>query len=226
MTFARNAIVYLHATSPATNTSPSITALLGGRPVTDLIPGGNVLRAFEGDETTTRTYNFGTPVPHRFRLAGYVTSAINPFALFADGDFQRLAGFDAVNAYPHDQVVTTAKESLMSAQIVDGIVRQLRSLPDDKPMFLWAHIPDLHAPYLPPGRGREPGPDAPPHQRAYLRAVGYVDNQLGRLLATLHAERLDARYAIVITCTTRASASRCCCRSRAAPRGLSMPRCR
>ena len=199
MTFARSAIVHTRATSPATNTAPSVTSLLTGRPVSDLIPGGNVLATGDGDATTDRSYNFGTPLPHLFRLAGFQTAAINPFALFESGDFRRLAGFNALDAYAHDVPVATAKDALMSAQIVDGILQHVRSATEGRRLFLWAHLPDLHAPYLPAGITPAPAPGAPNGHPAYLRGVRYVDNQLGRLLMTLHAEHLDERFVIAIT---------------------------
>lgn len=199
MTFARSAIVHTRASSPATNTAPSVTSLLTGRPVSDLIPGGNVLASIDGDVTTARRYDFGTPIPHLFRLAGFESAAINPFALFEAGDFRRLAGFNALDAYANDAPVASAKDALMSAQIVDGILRHLRATTGDRRLFLWAHIPDLHAPYLPASIGPSPAPGAPIDHPAYLRGVRYVDNQLGRLLMTLHAEHLDERFVIAIT---------------------------
>jgi arylsulfatase A-like enzyme len=195
--FAKGAIVHTRAFSPSTASIPSITSMLGGRAVSDLIDGGNVTRRFRGEVTTSRGYNFGTPFPHRLREAGFRTAAINPFQLFMSGDLQRLAGFDLLNAYPHDHPVHGAKFDLMSAQIVDGILRSLGSRPDGQRLFMWAHIPDLHAPYLPAGTIDAPGDDTA--ASAYLRGLAYVDNQLGRLFMELEKQRLTERLVVVIT---------------------------
>jgi len=54
----------------------------------------------------------------------------------------------------------------------------LRRFPEDRPLFLWVHYFDPHAPYAPP----EPFASAW-RDRPYLGEVSYVDTALGRLFA-------------------------------------------
>jgi arylsulfatase A-like enzyme len=198
-TFARTAIVHARAFSPSTATIPSVVSMLTGRPVSDVIAGGNALRAIPSNVTTSRGYTFGTPFPHLLRKAGFTTAAINPFDLFLSGDLKQLGGFDAFNAYPHDYPVHGAKAGLMSAQIVNGILGHARDAADGRRLFLWAHVPDLHAPYPPRGIAHEPSSRRSSDHAGYLRGVRYVDNQLGRLFLELQRSGLDKRFVVVVT---------------------------
>jgi arylsulfatase A-like enzyme/Flp pilus assembly protein TadD len=52
--------------------------------------------------------------------------------------------------------------------------------PDKRPYFIWVHYYDAHAPYEPPAAWRGGTPEA-----NYAGEIGYVDSEIGRLLAAL-----------------------------------------
>jgi choline-sulfatase len=63
-----------------------------------------------------------------------------------------------------------------------------------EPFFLWLHFFDPHRPYDPPGRYAKVFGECP-----YDGEVAYVDEEIGRVLAHLAAEELDATTLVVVT---------------------------
>ena len=116
-----------------------------------------------------------------FRTAGYDTAAfIGAFVL--DRRFGLAEGFahydDRIDrdASAMDKLEAERRGSL----VVDGAIEWLtrRERPPDRPLFLWVHLYDPHAPYAPPA-------SAAPSSDPYRGEVEYADQQLGRLLAVL-----------------------------------------
>ncbi len=104
------------------------------------------------------------------RRAGYFNSAIVPFQpplLFF------FYGFDDIRVPPSPRVTTPASEVLPQARAA------LERKPVGRPMLLWTHLLDTHAPYL----GGTQLAD-------YRRAAGVLDGQLADFLESLPAEAL------------------------------------
>lgn len=79
-----------------------------------------------------------------------------------------------------------------AASVVDDLIGWLEEQPeDDQPTFLWAHLYDPHAPYLPPSPWDEQLEDP------YDAEIAYVDAQLARLEQAVQ-ERLGERVAWVV----------------------------
>jgi arylsulfatase A-like enzyme len=74
-----------------------------------------------------------------------------------------------------------------AAQFLERLQR-----PVDGPLFWWSHFLDTHAPYRAGGR-RGPLMDR------YVRAVTYVDEQIGRMLAALEERGLGDRVVVIVT---------------------------
>jgi arylsulfatase A-like enzyme/thioredoxin-like negative regulator of GroEL len=71
-----------------------------------------------------------------------------------------------------------------AAAVTDAAVKWLDTVGDQRPVFLWVHYYDPHAPYQPPPelRGSDP-------RSSYLGEVAYMDRQLGRLVSAVRAAR-------------------------------------
>lgn len=63
-----------------------------------------------------------------------------------------------------------------------------------KPFFLWIHLYDAHAPYVPPSPWRERHPGRP-----YDGEIASVDEQVGRLLQELQQRGLAERTVVAVT---------------------------
>jgi arylsulfatase A-like enzyme/Flp pilus assembly protein TadD len=131
-----------------------------------------------------------------FRAAGYDTAAfIGAFVL--DRRFGLAEGFDRYNdRVPRRQAAMDRLEAeRRGAVVVDAAIEWLTSAErkSDRPLFVWVHLYDPHAPYDAP---------APAAARAggqpYRGEVAYADEQVGRLLAALGSlKRADPIVVVV-----------------------------
>jgi arylsulfatase A-like enzyme/Tfp pilus assembly protein PilF len=71
-----------------------------------------------------------------------------------------------------------------AATVTDAALAWLDGSPADRPVFLWVHYYDPHAPYQPPPEFR--GDDS---RSNYLGEVGFVDREIGRLLEAVRKGR-------------------------------------
>lgn len=79
-----------------------------------------------------------------------------------------------------------------AGEVNDQVIRWVDQHADpDRPLFLWVHYYDPHAPYQAPEAFRSGEGDG------YDDEVAYVDAELGRLLASLDQQRGDERYTLV-----------------------------
>jgi len=117
--------------------------------------------------------------------AGYDTAAfVGARMLGHDWGFdQGFATFDA----------PTTPERRADA-VVDAALAWLAADHHGKPIFLWVHLYDAHAPYDAPVDPAGPPPPADP----YLAEVAYADRQLGRLFTALEARKGWDRAGFVI----------------------------
>lgn len=71
---------------------------------------------------------------------------------------------------------------------------------DDRPLFLWVHLVDPHAPYHPPKPFRASWPQGTTSaQRRYDGEVHYADDQLGRLVHALDRREPHRERLVVVT---------------------------
>lgn len=129
----------------------------------------------------------------RFSAAGYDTAAfVSAFVL------NRTFGLDRGFArFDDGPAADAALEQLLhgTAPADERVGRALAWLrrPRSKPLFLWLHLYDPHAPYAPPPAFRSLYPGRP-----YDGEVAFVDTQVARLLAGLAAAGIADRTLVVL----------------------------
>ncbi len=78
--------------------------------------------------------------------------------------------------------------------VVDHAIDWLNKTSADKPFFAWVHLYDPHLPYNPPPEFARKYKGRP-----YDGEIAYTDQQLGRLLAALHAKSPDRTIVAVLS---------------------------
>jgi len=138
-----------------------------------------------------------TTLAEFFTTAGYDTAAfVSAFVLHSTFGLDR--GFSFYDDGPGadaalDQLVHA---SAPADERVGRAIRYLQgaSQKKERPFFLWLHLFDPHAPYLPPIDFR-----ARYGQRPYDGEVAFVDSQMGRLWAALERSGIAESTLIVLT---------------------------
>lgn len=123
---------------------------------------------------------------------GYRTAAaVGAFVLARQ--FGLDGGFDVYDdVVPRDPNASTALEAERKATAVtDAALGLITRTSPSRPLFLWVHYYDPHAPYEPPARFL-----AQANESAYDGEVAYVDSEVGRLLAAI--ARLEGDTVIVV----------------------------
>ncbi len=120
-----------------------------------------------------------------FAARGYATAAfVAAFVLDSRWGLDRGFGvyrddFDTRKA----NLVSIGDIERPAGEVVDGALAWLAARDASKPFFLWVHVFDPHAPYVPP-----PPYAAEYAAKPYLGEIAYVDAQLSRLFAAAGAE--------------------------------------
>lgn len=148
-----------HATVP--ETLPSHASMMTG-----LYPGGHGIHENGRFVPAAQTLLAG-----ELQTLGYRTSAVVSAFVLARR-FGLARGFDVYD----DDLGDRAAERDASS-VTARALELLRSSAADRPLFLWAHYFDAHAPYAPPEPHRSAFPDRP-----YLGEVAYADAQMARLV--------------------------------------------
>lgn len=174
---AQEGIRFEQASAQVPLTLPSHASLLSG-----LLPPHHGLRnngagAFPEGTATLATMLSG---------AGYRTGAfLGAFVL--DRRFGLGRGFqtydDEIERAPGANVVLEAERP--GREVVDRALAWMGQESGKQPFFLWVHLYDAHAPYVPPSPQRERHPGRP-----YDGEIATVDEQLGRLLQELERRGL------------------------------------
>lgn len=132
--------------------------------------------------------------------AGYRTGAfVGAFVL--DRRFGLGRGFEVYDdEITRDPAAGTALEAERPArEVMDRVLAWLGQAPEKpeggtaKPFFLWVHLYDAHAPYVPPSPWRERHPGRP-----YDGEISAVDEQIGRLLQELERRGLADRTVVAV----------------------------
>jgi arylsulfatase A-like enzyme/Flp pilus assembly protein TadD len=181
---AQEGIRFTRASSPVPLTLPSHSSLLSG-----LLPPHHGLRnngagSFPDGKDTLATVLAGQ---------GYRTGAfVGAFVL--DRRFGLSRGFqtydDEIERAPGDTVVLEAERP--GREVMDRALAWLGQ-DDRRPFFLWVHLYDAHAPYMPPSPQRERHPGRP-----YDGEIAAVDEQVGRLLQTLESRGLAGSTVVAV----------------------------
>ncbi|CAN5711501.1 hypothetical protein BH18ACI5_BH18ACI5_20070 [soil metagenome] len=79
------------------------------------------------------------------------------------------------------------------SEVVDAALKWMNDAGVSKRRFVWVHLYDAHAPYLPPREFLEKAGG-----RAYDGEIAYVDAQVGRLLDALEAQQMTANTIVAI----------------------------
>jgi arylsulfatase A-like enzyme len=126
----------------------------------------------------------------QLRGAGYATAAfVSSFVLDARYGLDR--GFDVYDdefAGPGGSVFPSALLERRGSATVAAAIEWLRRQPAQRPVFLWVHLFDAHAPYEPPEPWRSRWSSRP-----YEGEIAAADAALGRLLAAI-----ESRASVVV----------------------------
>jgi hypothetical protein len=163
--WASHCISFDHARSASNFTSLSLSALLTGTEPRYLRSGYRIAIVPPLDRGDPREQSQPPTLATIVRHAGYFGTAVVPFQpplLFL------FHGFDDVRTPPDRRVTTPASDVLAQARA--ALLRR----PPNRPLLLWTHFLDAHAPYL----GGTSFAD-------YRRAAALLDEQLGAFLEAL-----------------------------------------
>ena len=170
---ARDSIRFDNAYSHVPLTLPSHAVLLTG-----LLPFENGVR----DNAGFRLAPSHVTLAARLRAVGYATgAAVSSFVLRADRGLN--AGFD----YYDDQMPDVPTRERSGVESADALARWAATV-RDRPLFLFLHIYEPHAPYMPPEPFRSRYPD-----RLYDGEIAAADAGVGRLLDFLKRAGLYER---------------------------------
>ncbi|HTD52468.1 MAG TPA: sulfatase-like hydrolase/transferase [Thermoanaerobaculia bacterium] len=175
---ARDSIRFENAYSHVPLTLPSHAVLLTG-----LLPFENGVR----DNLGFRLAPTHATLASRLRAAGYATgAAVSSYVLRADRGLN--AGFD----YYDDKMPDNPTRERSGVESADALARWATTV-RDKPLFLFLHIYEPHAPYTPPEPFRSRYSDRP-----YDGEIAAADAGVGRLLDFLKGAGLYRRALIVL----------------------------
>ncbi|MGA8808468.1 MAG: sulfatase-like hydrolase/transferase, partial [Thermoanaerobaculia bacterium] len=169
-------------------TLPSHTSMLTG-----LYPAGHGVH-----ENARHVADTQILVSERLHTAGYRTAAfVSSFALAKRFGLAR--GFDRYDdEFPNGHPERTAQETtdrviaFLRERGVGGGESKTPDTQNTQPLFLWVHYYDPHYPYTPP----EPFLSRYPNQ-PYYGEVGFMDSQLGRLVAAFQ-QQVKGPVAIIL----------------------------
>ena len=133
------------------------------------------------DNVTTPLPDAAETLAERLSAVGFATGGfIGAFVL--DRAYGFAQGFSAFGGFSTVESGREANAERPAAAVVDDALRWLTTVPADRPLFLWVHLYDPHAPYAAPGSfGQEFS------SRPYAGEVAYMDTQIGRVLDALEA---------------------------------------
>ncbi len=182
---ARQGVRFARAYTPVPITLPAHAALMTG-----LLPPANRMRDFSGNRLPE-----GLPtLAEQLRARGYRTGAVVASAVL-DSRFGLNRGFDFYyDHFDFNRLLETNLDLMerKGSVVVDEALKWLDAN-RTQPFFLWVHLYEPHFPYEPPEpfRSRHAG-------RPYDGEIAYDDAQVGRLLAYLKQNQLEARTSVIV----------------------------
>lgn len=174
---ARQGRWFQQAYAAVPETLPSHTSMLTG-----LYPGGH------GVHENGRFVADAHPVlADQLRQSGYRTAAVVSAYVLARR-FGLARGFDE-----YDDGLGPGVSERSAGETTDRALALVSRTSADRPLFLWVHYFDAHAPYAPPEPFKSRFADDP-----YRGEVAYVDAQMGRLLEGFRAHAATAGRPVAI----------------------------
>lgn len=178
----RSSAVFTRATSAGGQTTVSLSTLFSGRYFSSLawrLHGvGDQRFLYPADDPSPR-------FPELLDARGVVTVAY-PSVNFLAGDFGVARGFR------EQTVIARGRSHAHAASVVSPLLARLKKA-DHRPMFLFAHLMEPHAPY---DRGKLK--KGPAFDR-YLSEIVVADAALGRIIERLREPRLRDRAVLIIS---------------------------
>lgn len=162
---------WTQAVTPSPLTLPAHASLLTG-----LVPPEHGVR----DNGTAVLPKEVPTLAGAFANRGYATAAFVASRVL-DRRFGLARGFQHYDdKAPAEQIGEYGYPERNARQMTDAALGWLAKPPAGKPLFLWVHYYDPHAPYDPPDVDPRAG-----DSRRYAGEVAYMDREIGRLLAAL-----------------------------------------
>lgn len=185
---ARSGARFTHAYTPVPITLPAHTSIFTGS-----YPMATGMHDFSGNKLSPKIPTLATVLSRNgYQTAAFIGAAVldsrfglnQGFATYFDHfNFNRLDETNLDQAERRGDVVMNEALAWMKS----------RSFHSGQPFFLWVHLYDPHFPYTPPE------PYATRYRtHPYDGEIAFADAQVGRLLAYLKEQRLDADSVIVL----------------------------
>lgn len=180
----RGSIEFTRARSPASGTIWAISSIFSGRYYSDLYwtvkPGGASAKPYPHEDSTLR-------FPEVLSRAGIATMSVSEMPDVTN-DHGVVRGFT-------EQRNHVKREGVPASTLMSEVLKRLvapggAATPD--PLFVYAHFLEPHAPYDRAGKRGDAF-------ERYLREIGIVDHELGRLRKTLLTSGLAGRVVLIVT---------------------------
>lgn len=178
---ADRSLRFTQARSPSPSTASTFTALYTGKYYsgTRWKKGKNANSSYWPASDTTPRF------VEQLSASGVKTVQVRLLDMFSPG--KGIArGFD-------EDIMVGHYESASDG--IGAVLKRLKKLPSQAPLFLAIHLIDPHAPYTRGGAKTHPGPNFD----RYLKEVSYVDKHLGRLFRFLKSSPDAERTLLVVT---------------------------
>jgi len=180
---ATSGVVFDHAYAAAADTQRALVPVVSGRSLRETPHAGGEWPVLDDKPEM---------LAERLAKAGYRTGAVTSFTwLRKDRGFAQ--GFELFDESPFRE--NHPERKVTGARAIDAAIAAHRELASgDKPLYLWVHLFDAHARYLPHdglsfGTG-EAG--------LYAGEIAYVDRELGRLVAAVREGPRGKRTVFVV----------------------------
>lgn len=177
--FAAGSIEFSRAYAPSSTTRRTLASLFGGKLVSDL-NSSNVVRDDQ--------LSMGMSWSEVFARAGFFTAGYN----ILDTIEPVRKAFHQFNRKPPDDLREDGAKYQVASATLTNAVLDLFQKGIKAPFLVWAHYPDLHAPY-------QQTPGLPPGLKGYERELAYSDMHVGRLLHALQVGGLLDKAIVAIS---------------------------
>ncbi|MFO0547546.1 MAG: sulfatase-like hydrolase/transferase [Polyangiaceae bacterium] len=179
---AEKGVVFEHAYAPSSEPRRALMPFFSAQSFKDTPRDGREWPTLLPDANT---------LAERMKSAGYRTTFVSAFTwLSRERGFDQ--GFDAFDEVFHDEHPERGTTGPLSVRAARAAIESAD--PDQKPLFVWVQLFDAHEQFRKHdgfdfGKGKT---------AAYDSEIGFVDKQLGDILATLEKSKLAGRTIVVV----------------------------
>ncbi len=179
----REGVSFENARSAGSQTAVSLTSLFSGKYFSELrwskFGSGSSRFEYAGGDETPRFVEM-------LSSHGVETSKVVALT-FLRNEFGVAPGFS------EERVVTSGRRHATGAQVIEPLLRRIRSIGANEPTFLYAHLTEPHSPY---DRGKlKQGPE---YER-YLSEIAAADGFVDRVMQALSTEALRRRSILIVS---------------------------